>query len=95
MRFSKIIYYFEGSHLTSARNVEMLDSVDCVVTIIGTGFPVENAVKLGAHMLEEAPKETRFLFTGNIQVLLPLLEQSTITDVRIEDATVEDELMTW
>ena len=95
MRFSKIIYYFEGSHLTSVRNVEMLDSVDCVVTIIGTGFPVENAVKLGAHMLEEAPKETRFLFTGNIQVLLPLLEQSTITDVRIEDATVEDELMTW
>ena len=95
MRFSKVIYYFEGSHLTSARNVEMLDSVDCVVTIIGTGFPVENAVKLGAHMLEEAPKETRFLFTGNIQVLLPLMEQSTITDVRIEDATVEDELMTW
>ena len=45
MRFSKVIYYFEGSHLTSARNVEMLDSVDCVVTIIGTGFPVENAVK--------------------------------------------------
>ena len=78
MRFSKIIYYFEGSHLTSARNVEMLDSVDCVVTIIGTGFPVENAVKLGAHMLEEAPKETRFLFTGNIQVLLPLLEQSNV-----------------
>lgn len=95
MRFAKTIYYFEGSHLTSARNVEMADSVDCVVTIIGTGFPVENAVKLGAHMLEEAPKETRFLFTGNIQVLLPLLEQSTITDVRIEDATVEDELMTW
>lgn len=95
MRFSKVIYYFEGSHLTSARNVEMLDSVDCVVTIIGTGFPVENAVKLGAHMLEEAPKEPRFLFTGNIQVLLPLMEQSTITDVRIEDATVEDELMTW
>ncbi|MBB1062693.1 multidrug ABC transporter ATPase [Limosilactobacillus fastidiosus] len=95
MRFSKTIYYFEGSHLTSARNVEMVDSVDCVVTVIGTDFPVENAVKLGAHMLEEAPKETRFLFTGNIQVLLPLLEQSTITDVRIEDATVEDELMTW
>lgn len=95
MRYSKTIYYFEGSHLTSARNVEMADSVDCVVTVIGTGFPVENAVKLGAHMLEEAPKETRFLFTGNIQVLLPLLEQSTITDVRIEDATVEDELMTW
>lgn len=95
MRFSKTIYYFEGSHLTSARNVEMVDSVDCVVTVIGTGFPVENAVKLGAHMLEEASKETRFLFTGNIQVLLPLLEQSTITDVRIEDATVEDELMTW
>ena len=46
-------------------------------------------------MSEEAPKETRFLFTGNIQVLLPLMEQSTITDVRIEDATVEDELMTW
>lgn len=95
MRFAKTIYYFEGSHLTSARNVEMADSVDCIVTVIGTGFPVENAVKLGAHMLEEAPKETRFLFTGNIQVLLPLLEQSTITDVRIEDATVEDELMTW
>lgn len=95
MRFAKTIYYFEGSHLTSTRNVEMIDSADCVVTVMGTGFPVETAVKLGAHMLEESPNETRFLFTGNIQALLPLLEQSTITDVRIEDATVEDELMTW
>ncbi len=95
MRYSKVIYYFEGSHLTSSRNVEMANDVDCVVTVMGTGFPVETAVKLGAHMLEEAPSETRFLFTGNIQALLPLLEQSTITDVRIEDATVEDELRTW
>ncbi len=46
-------------------------------------------------MLEEAGNETRFLFTGNIQTLLPLLEQSTITDVRIEDATIEDELMAY
>lgn len=95
MRFAKTIYYFEGSHLTSTRNVEMIDSADCVVTVMGTGFPVETAVKLGAHMLEESSDETRFLFTGNIQSLLPLLEQSTITDVRIEDASVEDELMTW
>ena len=95
MRYAKVIYYFEGSHLTSSRNVEMANDVDCVVTVMGTGFPVETAVKLGAHMLEESPNETRFLFTGNIQALLPLLEQSTITDVRIEDATVEDELRTW
>lgn len=95
MRYAKVIYYFEGSHLTSSRNVEMATDVDCVVTVMGTGFPVETAVKLGAHMLEESPNETRFLFTGNIQALLPLLEQSTITDVRIEDATVEDELRTW
>ena len=62
---------------------------------MGTACPIDNAVKLAAHMLEEAGNETRFLFTGNIQTLLPLLEQSTITDVRIEDATIEDELMAY
>lgn len=50
---------------------------------------------MGARILEEAPQETRFLYAGNIQAILPLLEQSTITDVRIEDATVADELMTY
>ena len=95
MRFAGILYYFSGSHLTSARDLSMNDGVDCTVTVMGTGFPIENAVKLGAHMLEEASDELRFLFTGNIQTLLPLLEQSTITDVRIEDATIEDELMAY
>lgn len=95
MRYAQNIYYFSGSHLTSVRNVEMTESADCVITVVGTGFPVENAVKLGAHMLEEAPTEIKLLYTGNIQAILPLLEQSTITDVRIEDARIEDELMTW
>lgn len=95
MRFANIIYYFNSNRLTSARDLTMNDGVDCTVTVTGTGFPVEMAVKLGAHMLEEAENEVRFLFTGNIQALLPLLEQSTITDVRIEDSTVEDELMAY
>lgn len=72
-----------------------MTGVDCTVTVTGTGFPVEMAVKLGAHMLEEAENEVRFLFAGNIQALLPLLEQSTITDIRIEDSMVEDELMAY
>lgn len=95
MRFADVIYYFNGSHLTSVRALHLGDGVDCTVTVTGTGLPVEMAVRMGAHMLEEAPNETRFLYTGNIQALLPLLEQSTITDVRIEDATVEDELMAY
>lgn len=95
MRFANTIYYFNSNRLTSARDLTMNDGVDCTVTVTGTGFPVEMAVKLGAHMLEEAENEVRFLFTGNIQALLPLLEQSTITDVRIEDSTVEDELMAY
>ena len=95
MRFADVIYYFNGSHLTSVRALHLGDGVDCTVTVTGTGLPVEMAVRMGGHMLEEAPNETRFLYTGNIQALLPLLEQSTITDVRIEDATVEDELMAY
>ncbi|MCX2187103.1 MULTISPECIES: P-loop NTPase family protein [Limosilactobacillus] len=95
MRFADVIYYFNGSHLTSVRALRLGDGVDCTVTVTGTGLPVEMAVRMGAHMLEEAPNETRFLYTGNIQALLPLLEQSTITDVRIEDASVEDELMAY
>ena len=95
MRFADVIYYFNGSHLTSVRALHLGDGVDCTVTVTGTGLPVEMAVRMGAHMLEEAPNETRFLYTGNIQALLPLLEQSTITDVRIEDATGEDELMAY
>ena len=95
MRFADVIYYFNGSHLTSVRALRLGDGVDCTVTVTGTGLPVEMAVRMGAHMLEEAPNETRFLYTGNVQALLPLLEQSTITDVRIEDASVEDELMAY
>lgn len=95
MRFADTIYYFSGSRLTSVRPLRAGDGVDCTVTVTGTGFPVEMALRLGAHMLEESPDETRFLFSGNIQALLPLLEQSTITDVRIEDASVEDELMAY
>ena len=81
--------------MTSVRDLTMNEGVDCAVTVIGKGFPIDMAVKLGAHMLEEATGEIRFLFTGNIQALLPLLEQSTITDIRIEDATLEDELMAY
>ena len=95
MRFADVIYYFNGSRLTCVRALRSGDGVDCTVTVTGTGLPVEMAVRMGAHMLEEAPNETRFLYTGNIQALLPLLEQSTITDVRIEDASVEDELMAY
>lgn len=95
MRYAKTLYYFNGSHLTSARDLTENDGVDCTVTVTGTGFPIDMAVKMGAHMLEEAPEETRFLYTGNIQALLPLLEQSTITDIRIEDATIDDELMAY
>ncbi len=95
MRFADVIYYFNGSRLTSVRALRLGDGVDCTVTVTGTGLPIEMAVRMGAHMLEEAPNETRFLYTGNIQALLPLLEQSTITDVRIEDASVEDELMAY
>lgn len=95
MRFADVIYYFSGSHLTSVRPLRASDGVDCTVTVTGTGMPVEMAVRMGAHLLEEAPEETRFLYTGNIQALLPLLEQDTITDVRITDASVADELMAY
>ncbi|WP_242362850.1 multidrug ABC transporter ATPase [Limosilactobacillus antri] len=95
MRFAKTIYYFSGSRLTSARDITANDGIDCTVTVTGTGLPIDVAMKMGAHMLGEAANQTRFLYTGNIQALLPLLEQSTITDVRIEDATVEDELMAY
>ncbi|MFR0609989.1 ATP-binding cassette domain-containing protein [Limosilactobacillus mucosae] len=89
------IYYFSRGYLTSTRHLHPQSSVDCVITVFGNGFPIETAQKLGARILEEAPQETRFLYAGNIQAILPLLEQSTITDVRIEDATVADELMTY
>lgn len=86
------LYYFDEGRLTSARDLTHHNEADRRVVVEGTGFPTEMAVRLGARMLEEAPKETIFLFDGNIQALLPLLEQDTITDVRIEDASVEDEL---
>lgn len=95
MRFADTIYYFSSDRLTSARDLGMNDGVDCTVTVTGTGLPIAVAIKLGAHMLGEAQNQTRFLYTGNIQALLPLLEQSTITDVRIEDSSVEDELMAY
>lgn len=95
MRFASTIYYFSSNRLTSARDINANDGVDCTVTVVGTGFPIDVAIKMGAHMLEEAENQTRFLYSGNIQALLPLLEQSTITDIRIEDSSVDDELMAY
>lgn len=95
MRFANTIYYFSSERLTSARDLNMNEGVDCTVTVTGTGLPIDVAIKLGAHMLGETESQTRFLYSGNIQALLPLLEQSTITDVRIEDSSVEDELMAY
>lgn len=95
MRFANTIYYFSSERLTSARDLNMNEGVDCTVTVTGTGLPIDVAIKLGAHMLGETENQTRFLYSGNIQALLPLLEQSTITDVRIEDSSVEDELMAY
>lgn len=95
LKWADAIYYFDRGHLTSTRQLPTHDSSDCVVTVTGTGFPAETAEKLGAQMLEEAPNETRILFSGNIQALLPLLEQNTITDVRITDASIKDELMAY
>lgn len=95
LKWADVIYYFDRGHLTSTRQLPTHDSSDCVVTVTGTGFPAETAERLGAQMLEEAPNETRMLFSGNIQALLPLLEQNTITDVRITDASIQDELMAY
>lgn len=95
LNWADVMYYFDRGHLTSTRQVVTHDSTDCVVTITGTGFPVATAERIGARLLEEATHETRLLFSGNIQALLPLLEQNTITDVRIKDATIEDELLAY
>lgn len=95
LNWADVMYYFDRGHLTSTRQVVTHDSTDCVVTITGTGFPVATAERIGARLLEEAAHETRLLFSGNIQALLPLLEQNTITDVRIKDATIEDELLAY
>lgn len=95
LKWADVVYYFDRGHLTSTRQLATHDSIDCVVTVTGSGFPAATAEKVGAHLLEEAARETRFLFSGNIQALLPLLEQSTITDVRIQDATIDDELLAY
>lgn len=89
------IYYFNHGYLTSTRHHQPSEGIDCTITVYGTGLPIEIAENLGARMLKEAPNETRFLYPGNIQAILPLLEQSTITDIRIADATVADELMAY
>jgi energy-coupling factor transporter ATP-binding protein EcfA2 len=95
LKWADVMYYFDRGHLTSTRQLPAHDSTDCVVTITGSGFPSATAERVGARLLEEAEHETRLLFSGNIQALLPLLEQNTITDVRIQDATIEDELLAY
>lgn len=95
LKWADVMYYFDRGHLTSTRQLPTHDGTDCVVTITGSGFPSATAERVGARLLEEAEHETRLLFSGNIQALLPLLEQNTITDVRIQDATIEDELLAY
>lgn len=92
-RFADQIVYIRNGKITNQRELPTHDSVDCMVTIMGTGFPIELAESLGAHIIQEAQTETKLIFSGNIQVLLPLLEKTTITDVRIQDAEIDDELM--
>lgn len=89
------IIYVKNGRITNQRELPTHDSIDSTVTITGTGFPIDLAQTLGATIIEEAPRETKLVFSGTIQVLLPLLEQTGITDVRIVDAMIEDELMIY
>src|SRR5699024_12477120 len=42
MRFAHTLYYFNGSHLSSARDLSINDGGDCIVTVIVTVFPIYN-----------------------------------------------------
>lgn len=89
------IIYLTNGHVTKTRPIETHDSSDSIVTVTGSGLDLDLVTTLGGRFIEETPSEQKFLFAGSIQTLLPLLERSTITDVRIEDATIEDELLIW
>ncbi|MFZ2587995.1 ATP-binding cassette domain-containing protein [Paucilactobacillus nenjiangensis] len=91
--FADEILYIDNGKLRHVQKLITHDTTDCLVTVKGTGFPVAMAETLGSFVIREANDEIRFIFSGNIQALLPLLEQSTITDIRISDVTVKDELM--
>lgn len=90
--FTDKMIYFRHGQIRKIKELPAHDSVDSFVSITGNGFPIETAETLGATILQETETETKLLFAGNIQSLLPLLEQSTITDVRITDATIENEM---
>ncbi|WP_170999602.1 ATP-binding cassette domain-containing protein [Paucilactobacillus kaifaensis] len=94
-QYADSIVYVKNGRITNQRELVTHDSIDSTVTITGTGFPIELAQKIGATVIQEAPRETKIVFSGTIQALLPLLEQTGITDVRIADATIEDELMIY
>ncbi|KRM12131.1 ATP-binding cassette domain-containing protein [Paucilactobacillus suebicus] len=94
-RWSNHIIYVSNGHVSQIRQILTHDSSDCVVKVIGAGLPVDTVATLGGHFIEETPAKQEFIFSGSIQSLLPLLEQSGITDVRITDATVADELLVW
>lgn len=94
-QYADRIIYVKNGRITNQRELVTHDNIDSTVTITGTGFPIELAQKFGATVIQEAPRETKIVFSGTIQVLLPLLEQTGITDVRIADATIEDELMIY
>lgn len=94
-RYADQIVYLTNGHVSQIRPLATHDSSDCVVKVTGTGLPVETVDVLGGHFIQETPTYQEFLYTGAIQTLLPLLEQSGITDVRILDATVADELRVW
>jgi ABC-2 type transport system ATP-binding protein len=89
------IIYLSNGHVSQIRPIVTHDSSDCVVKVTGRGLPVEMIDVLGGHFIKETPMNQEFVYSGNIQALLPLLEQSGITDVRILDATIDDELRVW
>lgn len=95
LQWADTIYYFNGGHFNFARSLHMDAKNDCVVTITGSHLPLKAAERVGARVLEDSSNKTRLFFSGNIQRLLPILEQKTITNVRIEDATIEDELKAY
>jgi len=91
--FADEIIYLANGKTRHVQKLIMHDTTDCLVTVKGSGFPVSLAEKLGSFVIQEADDEIKFIFSGNIQALLPLLEKSTIKDVRISDVSVKEELM--
>ena len=90
---TKAAFIKEGKIIT-VEDIEKDKADGKVIQLLGNNLPLLALEKSGAIVLKHELNKVRLLYNGNIQTILPLLQNPEIQDITITNQQLEDKFMT-